>query len=182
MLAVLDVLAKTVWLLIPAYTPNNFAVLVGGGVPIDFGKKFIDGKRILGDGKTIRGFIGGVAGGVLIANIQYVIEKVFKIGLFSSLSYTHFLTLVFLLAFGAMLGDSIGSFIKRRFGYERGAKFPVVDQMTFLIVALILASTYKYFWQLFSYEIILTALIITPILHLGVNYIAYKLNLKEVPW
>ncbi len=182
MLEVLEILLKTIWLLIPAYTPNNFAVLVGGGTPIDFGRKFIDGKRILGDGKTIRGFVGGVAGGILVANIQYAIEEAFKIGLFSSLSYVHFLTLAFLLAFGAMLGDSIGSFIKRRFGYERGAKFPIVDQLTFLIIALALASTYKYFWYLFNYEIILTALIITPILHLGVNYIAYKLNLKEVPW
>ncbi len=41
---------KTIWLLLPAYTPNNFAVLFGGGTPIDLGKKFIDGKRILGDG------------------------------------------------------------------------------------------------------------------------------------
>ena len=73
-----DLVLTTIWLLIPAYTPNNFAVLVGGGRPIDFGKNFIDGKRILGNGKTVRGFIGGLAGGILCANLQYALEKLFN--------------------------------------------------------------------------------------------------------
>ncbi len=178
----LDLLFKTIWLLLPAYTPNNFAVVTGGGMPIDFGKKFIDGKRIFGDGKTWRGFAGGVTGGILTANIQYGIEKLINVELFSSLPYFEFFTLTFLLSFGAMFGDCVGSFIKRRAGYERGAKFLVVDQLTFLLVALAIASFYNPFWELFSAEIIFIAVIITPILHLGINYIAYRLRFKEVPW
>lgn len=178
----LDFLARTIWLLLPTYTPNNFAVIVGGGTPVDFGKKFVDGRRILGDGKTWRGFIGGVAGGIMTANVQYGIEKLSGIEIFSSLPYFEFLTLVFLLSFGAMSGDCVGSFIKRRAGYERGARFLVIDQITFLIVALAIAGIYSPFWKLFSVEIILTAIVITPALHLGVNYIAYKLRLKDVPW
>ncbi len=178
----LDLLLKTIWLLLPAYTPNNFAVLVGGGRPIDFGKSFVDGRRILGDGKTWRGFAGGVAGGILTANVQYAVEKSFSIGIFSSLSFTEFLILSLLLSSGAMIGDCIGSFIKRRAGYERGARFLIVDQLTFLIVALILSSLYPPFWKLYSPEVILAGVIITPLLHLGINYIAFKLKLKEVPW
>ncbi len=178
----LSLILKTIWLLIPAYTPNNFAVLFGGGKPMDFGKNFIDGRRILGDGKTIRGFFAGIAGGVFCANIQYLIEKLTKIPLYSSLSYNEFIVLVFLLALGAMTGDAIGSFIKRRIGIERGGVFPVVDQLMFLFIALLIASRYSPFWKVFDLQTVIIGILITPVLHILTNYIAYKLNLKEVPW
>jgi CDP-2,3-bis-(O-geranylgeranyl)-sn-glycerol synthase len=182
MLDVLNLVLKTIWLLIPAYTPNNFAVLLGGGTALDLGKKFVDGRRILGEGKTVRGFVGGIAGGVLCANIQYAVEKISGIVVYTTLSYSEFFTLTFLLSFGAILGDSIGSFIKRRFGAERGAKFPVLDQLTFLIVALLVASTQESFSKIFDFQTVVTGILITPILHISTNFIAYKLKLKEVPW
>ncbi len=175
-------LIKTIWLLLPAYTPNNFAVLFGGGTPIDLGRKFLDGKRILGDGKTIRGFIAGVLGGLLVAHIQLIVEKVLGFEVYSKLPYVEFFRLTFLLAFGAMVGDSLGSFIKRRFGVERGRCFPVLDQLTFLIVAYAFASISKAFHILFTPEIIVIGIVVTPLLHLAVNVLAYLLNLKEVPW
>ncbi|WP_202318735.1 CDP-2,3-bis-(O-geranylgeranyl)-sn-glycerol synthase [Archaeoglobus neptunius] len=178
----LDLILKTIWLLLPAYTPNNFAVLVGGGTPIDFGKNFFDGRRILGDGKTWRGFVGGIAGGVLTANLQYAVETLFAFKIYSSLPYAEFFTLTMLLAAGSMIGDSVGSFFKRRLGYERGARFLIVDQLTFLIVTLFISALYAPFWKLFSVEIILTAILLTPALHLGINYIAFRIGFKEVPW
>ncbi|MET1123930.1 MAG: CDP-2,3-bis-(O-geranylgeranyl)-sn-glycerol synthase [Archaeoglobaceae archaeon] len=178
----LEVIAKIVWLLLPAYTPNNFAVLLGGGRPIDLGRNFIDGKRILGDGKTFRGFFGGVAGGIFVANVQYGIEKLTGVEIYSSLSYSEFFVLTFLLTLGAMLGDSVGSFLKRRFGYERGEPFPVVDQLTFLLISLAIASTSDAFWKLFDTTTVLLAIVITPPLHVFVNFLAYMLKLKEVPW
>ncbi len=176
-----DVL-KTIWLLLPAYTPNNFAVLFGGGTPLDFGKKFVDGKRILGDGKTIRGFVAGVLGGVIVGHLQLLIERTFGFRIYSSLPYDRFSLLVFLLALGAMTGDALGSFVKRRFGVERGRCFPVLDQLTFLLVAYAFASLSPAFGVLFTPKILLIGIIITPVLHLGVNVIAYVLKLKEVPW
>ncbi|RLI73365.1 CDP-2,3-bis-(O-geranylgeranyl)-sn-glycerol synthase, partial [Archaeoglobales archaeon] len=101
-----NTIVSTLWLLLPTYTPNNFAVLVGGGKPLDFGKTFVDGKRILGDGKTIRGFVGGIVGGLLIANLQYGVEKSLNFQIFSLLTYNEFLFLVFLLSFGAITGDA----------------------------------------------------------------------------
>ncbi len=173
---------RTVWLLLPAYTPNNFAVVFGGGTPLDFGKNFIDGKRILGDGKTIRGFVAGVLGGILVAHLQLLIERAFGFQIYSKLQYDQFLQLVFLLAFGAMVGDALGSFIKRRFGVERGRCFPVLDQLTFLLVAYAFASLSDAFRTLFTTDVILIGIVITPILHLAVNVVAYALKLKEVPW
>ncbi len=176
-----DVL-KTVWLLLPAYTPNNFAVLFGGGRPIDMGKTFIDGRRILGDGKTIRGFVAGVLGGLLVAHLQLLIEHLAGFKIYSSLPYEEFITITFLLALGSMFGDSFGSFIKRRFGVERGKCFPVLDQLTFLIFAYAFAMRAEGFWKLFTVKILLIGIVITPVLHVTVNVIAYVLKLKEVPW
>ncbi|WP_457549250.1 CDP-2,3-bis-(O-geranylgeranyl)-sn-glycerol synthase [Archaeoglobus sp.] len=178
----LELIVKTVWLLLPAYTPNNFAVLFGGGKPLDFGKYFIDGRRILGDGKTIRGFIAGVFGGILTAHVQLAIEKIFKFSVYSSLDYLSFIQLIFLLSFGAMFGDSVGSFVKRRFGVERGKSFPILDQLTFLITAYLLASGCNAFYKLFTWDVILVGIVVTPILHLAINVLAYKLGLKDVWW
>ena len=44
----------------------------------------------------------------------------------------------FLLGFGALLGDALGSFLKRRLGIGRGKPAPILDQLDFIIVALIL--------------------------------------------
>ncbi|AGK60253.1 hypothetical protein Asulf_00219 [Archaeoglobus sulfaticallidus PM70-1] len=183
MLNIIALIIKTIWLLIPAYTPNNFAVVFGGGMPIDFRKKFIDGKRILGDGKTIRGFVFGVMGGILCGMIQYKIEPIFNLNLFSSLSIFDAFCLIFALSFGSLSGDVFGSFIKRRAGIERGGVFPVFDQLTFLAVSLLFAYLISpHFSSLFTREVIVTGLIVTPVLHLIANIIAFKLGLKNVPW
>jgi len=181
-IAMFDLLLKVVWLLLPAYTPNNFAVLLGGLKPMDFGKNFFDSRRILGDGKTFSGFFGGIFGGILVGNTQRVLEPFFGVKIFSSLPYNEFFYLVLALSIGSMVGDAVGSFLKRRFGFERGKRFPVVDQLTFLLFAIAFASLTKAFWSLFGAAEIAIAIIITPILHAFVNFIAYKMNLKEVPW
>jgi|Deesub1362A_J573_1020465.scaffolds.fasta_scaffold01959_8 CDP-2,3-bis-(O-geranylgeranyl)-sn-glycerol synthase len=172
----------TVWLLLPIYTPNNFAVLLGGGKPLDFGKNFFDGRRILGNGKTIRGFVAGVSGGIFVGNLQYIAEVITNYRVYSTLEYESFVSLVSLLAFGAMFGDSVGSFLKRRFGVESGEKFPVVDQLTFLIVGLAISSFHPSFWQVFDFQKIIVGILITPFLHILTNYLAFKLKLKSVPW
>ncbi len=179
---ILTTALQVLWLLLPAYTPNNFAVLLGGGKPLDLGRNFIDGKRILGDGKTVRGFVSGVAGGILTANVQFCLECYTGLKIYSSLPYSEFFVLTFLLSFGAMAGDSLGSFVKRRFGIERGGKFPVFDQLTFLFVSLLISSLYPAFWKLFDIAKIVIGILITPLLHVLTNCIAYKLNLKDVPW
>ena len=60
-----EVILQAFWLILPAYIANGSAVLVGGGTPIDFGKTWRDGKRILGDGKTWRGLFAGAILGMI---------------------------------------------------------------------------------------------------------------------
>ncbi|MFH0818351.1 MAG: CDP-archaeol synthase, partial [Candidatus Micrarchaeota archaeon] len=62
----LENVLKLIILISPAYVANASPVILGGGPPIDFGKNFYDKKRILGDGKTWRGFFMGVFSGTLV--------------------------------------------------------------------------------------------------------------------
>ncbi|MCK4883607.1 MAG: CDP-archaeol synthase, partial [Candidatus Diapherotrites archaeon] len=54
-------------LIFPAYVSNSAAIIFGGWKPIDFNKNWFDGKRILGNGKTISGSVFGVLAGFLVA-------------------------------------------------------------------------------------------------------------------
>ena len=82
----------------------------------------------------------------------------------------------FLLGFGALLGDAIGSFLKRRLGIGRGKPAPLLDQLDFLIVAIILVSLVVEVNLLF----VGIAIILTLIIHLIANGGAYLLGLKDV--
>ena len=62
---VYEIILQSLWLILPAYIANGCAALFGGGTPIDFGKNYNDGKRILGDGKTWRGLILGTLFGMI---------------------------------------------------------------------------------------------------------------------
>ena len=170
------------WAMLPAYVPNNAAVLAGGGRPIDGGRTW-GGRRVLGDGKTWRGTAVGTLVGVLLAVGLNAINEPVSAAL--SITLPEFpLHAAVGLALGAMLGDIGASFIKRRSGRERGAAFPGLDQLDFVIGALLLAFVVASGWFLatFTPAVLAVILIITPILHVGTNSIAYKIGVKNEPW
>ena len=116
--------------LLPIYVANSSPVVLGGGAPLDLGRMFFDGRRVLGEGKTIQGFIAGTLAGTLAGGLAVLVyHSPFFID-----PGTQFLA-AFVLSFGALLGDSTGSFIKRRLGFESGKPF-VPDTVMFLIVSL----------------------------------------------
>lgn len=165
-------LLEALWYILPAYFANASPVIFRGKKPIDFGKNFTDGRRILGDGKTWRGFFGGLCAGVLVGIIQYYLKPDF----YGSFSLA--LKLAFALSFGALLGDLVGSFVKRRVGMERGYPAVGLDQWGFLISALVLAYPIK----TLTTGQVLFLLVVTPFIHWGANVLAYKLGWKSVPW
>ena len=57
----------------PAYCANAAPVLAGGGTPMDFGKNFLDGKRIFGSNKTFRGFFFGLAIGIFVGVVESLV-------------------------------------------------------------------------------------------------------------
>jgi len=175
----LQLIITAIWLAAPAYIPNTMAVLFKGKIPIDLGKNFIDGRRVLGDGKTFRGFFGGALCGLFFGIIQINVA-----GLLSLPDFSGKYLVIASLAFGSMLGDLFFSFFKRRLKLQRGSPAPVIDQLDFLTGALFLLWVLDpvFFASNFSPVIIIILLVITPAIHLTVNFIGFKLGKKEEPW
>jgi len=156
----------------PAYCANATPVLAGGGTKIDFGKNFIDGKRLFGDNKTFRGFFFGWVIGL-------------SVGLIIRYFFIPFpLLFIVLIPLGALLGDLVAAFLKRRLNIVPGGMLPIIDQVDFVIGAVVFSLPFSLplplgiqFW-----EVVVVALLITPPIHLFTNFCAYKLKLKKHPW
>ena len=163
------------WFIAPAYAANAFPPLLKGKHPLDFGKSL--GKyRILGDGKTIEGSAGGIAFGMFIGLVEIyciypVVPPEFNLPELS-------LPLVFLLSSGAIAGDIFVSFIKRRLGIKRGASMPILDQLDFLLGALIFSSLAVRHEAAIAFILI----VFTPLIHVLANTLGYVLRIKKVPY
>jgi CDP-2,3-bis-(O-geranylgeranyl)-sn-glycerol synthase len=152
----------------PAYCANATPVLVGGGKRMDFGKDFVDGKRIFGNNKTFRGFFFGWSVGIGVGLVE---------GLVFGFQYFPVLFSL-LIPLGALLGDLTGAFVKRRMGIAPGGLLPIVDQIDFVIGAVVFSLPLT----LIGWEVAVTVMLITPPIHLFTNFLAFKLKLKRNPW
>jgi CDP-2,3-bis-(O-geranylgeranyl)-sn-glycerol synthase len=181
------VLLQSFWFFLPAYVANPAAVLFGGGRPIDGGRVLADGHRLLGDGKTWRGFGGGVAVGVLVGFLQWGVAVAVE----PELAWGGFpvgVAPILALAFGALLGDMLGAYVKRRMGRPRGANTPGLDWYDFYLGAFVLLvlADYAFFVDHFVrgdaiFGLVLVT-VITPVLHRAVNILGFRLGKKDVPW
>jgi CDP-2,3-bis-(O-geranylgeranyl)-sn-glycerol synthase len=154
-------LAETVYIYLPAYIANATPVILGGGKPLDGDRNWVDGKPILGDHKTVRGTFTGIGAGFLVGLLQKSLVR------------------GTLLSIGAIGGDLIVSFFKRRLGYKPGALFPIADQMGFIIFAVILVSLTD---SAPEWERALGIILATLPIHYLTNVIAWVLKLKSDPW
>jgi CDP-2,3-bis-(O-geranylgeranyl)-sn-glycerol synthase len=157
---------SAIYILVPVYCTNGAPVIFGGGRPIDFGKSLSDGQRILGDHKTIRGF----ASGLIIGSIVGVFESI--------LLSQKLLPIAILASLGALLGDLMGAFVKRRLAIRPGKLFPVLDQLDFVLGALLLVSIISSV----SLGTALIVFLVTPPIHVVTNLVAYTLGLKSTYW
>jgi CDP-2,3-bis-(O-geranylgeranyl)-sn-glycerol synthase len=173
-------LVSAVWIMLPAYLPNPVAALTGGGTPVDLGRNFSDGKRIFGDGKTFRGLIIGILAGIGIGLVQIRVSGAFG---WENLPEHTYMSIT-LLATGALLGDLCKSFFKRRLGKDRGTKWPVADMYDLVAGSLLMVLIFDPEWLFANMTLLIfiLILILTPILHRGINIIGYHFRVKEVPW
>jgi len=167
-MGIIELIIEALKFIFPAYCANAMPVITGGGYPIDFGKKFFDGKPILGKNKTFQGFFSGLIIGTAVGLVESAFFP----------EYPIFFGL--LLSLGALFGDLAGAFVKRRLELAPGELLPVIDQIDFIIGAILFSLPLSL--QILSWELILTVLIITPPIHLLTNFAAYKLGLKNNPW
>ena len=174
-----------VYFMLPAYVANLSGLAFGGGTPVDGGRECKDGRRLIGNGVTWKGLQNGTIIGTLVGAVLGIIGTFYGdlsvltggiIDLHVYGSLIGGLILGFLMAFGALLGDAVGSFLKRRIGLERGAPAPFMDQLDFVVGALVLSLlVVRISWSFF----IIIALL-SLFLHLGSNTFAYLIGIKDV--
>lgn len=180
-------LLKALYFFLPAYFANmtpTFAthsakrvgILEFLGKPIDFGKKY-QGFPIFGPHKTWRGIILGTIVGILVTWIQRLL---FKFNFFQKISFFNYqeinvFFLGFLLSFGALLGDLISSFFKRRRGILPGKPWIPFDQISFIIGSFFLVNPF------FKIQILawVSILILSFFLHLITNRIGFWLKISD---
>jgi len=187
----LSSLMGVLWVLTPCYLASALATLPRGrGPPMDFGRVWKgDGRRILGPSKTWSGFLFGgfvaIPFGLIEAGLILAAPPPWKLVPEFAPSLLGALPVIALLTFGAMTGDAVGSFIKRRLGHDSGARALLLDQLPFVLVPIaagfaldpslfvpVFWNAWGAFWLLFF----------TLGLHTLFNWIGYKAGLKKVPW
>ncbi len=95
----------------PAVLMPRLSAVLPLATPMDLGWLFPDGRRLFGSHKTVGGFALGVLTGGLLG---YMLGFPWSTG--------------FAAGGLAMAGDSLSSFIKRRFNLDDGKEAPVLDQ------------------------------------------------------
>ena len=215
-IGLLSLCLMTLWLYLPGFLANTFAMMWGkwlpktgyGPWPIDGGRNWKDGNRILGDGKTWNGLVGGsMTSGVLCMIIVSLMGDVPNSSNVDSGIFAHPLTgfegtwfdiggdmfsafiLGTFLGFACLLGDSTGSFVKRRRGLKRegeiSSKAPLLDTLPFAIMVFLWGQLFLGNSLLSSTDLILPMLVlvlITPVLHRSFNLIGYAIGWKDVPY
>ena len=172
---------KCFYLMMPSYFANMAPVIMKKidffTYPLDFNKK-IDHKPILGRNKTFRGIIFGIIFAVIIAYIQYLLYEIEFFNGISLTNYRNWLLFGFLMGFGALAGDLVKSFFKRRLDIKPGSKFVPFDQTDFVLGSLLLIT------PIFNItlNIILTSLVLSFALHIIVNHLAFYLRIRNEKW
>ena len=172
---------KCFYLMLPAYFANMAPVMVKRinlfAFPIDFNKK-LNKNPVLGKNKTFRGLIFGVIFAVIASYLQF---RLYYAGFFREISffdYQGWLLFGFLMGFGALAGDLVKSFFKRRLGIGSGAKFVPFDQTDFVIGALV------FIMPVFdlTLKIFIVSLLLSFVLHIIVNHVAFYLKIRNEKW
>jgi CDP-2,3-bis-(O-geranylgeranyl)-sn-glycerol synthase len=177
-------LVSALWIMLPAYVPNPAAVVFGGGPPIDGGVIWRDGRRLLGEGKTVRGFVLGVLAGVAVGGAELWVQTLAGWTFSWFFLPLHTAVTVCTLALGALLGDLAKSFIKRRIGKGQGDPWPVADQYDLVAGAFLLTALLAPGWLLrnISLPVLAWIIVLTPFLHRVTNIAGHRLGVKRVPW
>ena len=153
--------------------------------PVDFGRYppaalFKDGYTVLGKNKSWRGVIFGSIIGILVAGLQLWLYRFSFIKEISFFDYSeiNILAFGFLISAGAVFGDLLFAFIKRRLKMEPGQRFIPLDQTNYVIgAALFLTPFFK-----INILIWITIFLLTFFLHLIINRIGYRLGLHKNKW
>jgi CDP-2,3-bis-(O-geranylgeranyl)-sn-glycerol synthase len=170
-------------LFLPAYIANMAPVVATKvnifprlNVPIDGSNK--DTMRpLFGVNKTYRGFVTGILAGVGVAFLQLLVRRNGAGRLFTEFPYTYenFLLWGLVLGAGALIGDLVKSYFKRRLNIPSGHRWLPWDQLDMVLGGLLFGSLmYRFSWQQ-----VVVLLVVSPLLILIVNLVSYWLKIKK---
>ena len=129
--------------------------------PLDGGLIFFDGRPLLGSSKTIRGLIAALAATSLGAILMSMPATVGA-----------------LVGAGAMLGDAIASFIKRRLGAEPSSRATGLDQVPEALLPLLVV---KSFLGITLAQIAVITLLFF-VLEMPLAWLFHRLGLRDRPY
>jgi CDP-2,3-bis-(O-geranylgeranyl)-sn-glycerol synthase len=173
------------WFFLPAGIANaspviakHIPILNKWKTPLDFGKSYRK-ERIFGNNKTWRGlFVGTLAGGVTGSIIYFFYpESITYVSVSVFPEYLDMFVVGASLGAGALIGDAIESFFKRRSGVKPGESWFPFDQIDYIIGGLVFSTPFV----ILSFKMNLLILVTWFFAHIIVSYIAYLLKLKDKP-
>ena len=162
-------LMQLLYFMLPAYaanmTPPFLKYWKGWNPPI--------ARQSLGSHKTVLGFASGVCAAVVVVFIQSVVPWDGRL-----VAYEGWLGLGLRFGVGAMAGDSLKSFVKRRVGVAPGEPWIPFDQVDFAIGALVLTLGRAALSWL-DWTVIL---VFSAGAHVVVTRFAYRLKIRDAKW
>lgn len=172
-----DIILSSIYFILPAYFANMSPILFKW---IPFGAKPIN-EKAFGAHKTYRGFYVGYIGALLMLALQFYLQKEgYTAPEKTLLNYEEISLFIyaFLFGVGAITGDLIKSFFKRRIKIAPGQPWFPFDQLDFVIF------TFLFLWPFYlpPWQVILTVFVITPLLHFLTNVLGYLFKVKKVWW
>lgn len=146
--------------------------------PVDLGKK-INGIRIVGDHKTIGGFMFGVLFGTIAGIIKYLVfDPHMQEYQLLKLDFIENTILYMLMSLFAVTGDIIKSIAKRLFNiapHKAWIPFDEIDHST-------LSMTMTMVFYGISLKVVATVIFVFFFFHIFSNLIGYALKIKSVPY
>lgn len=160
---------ETIYLYVPAIVAN-MAPIIAHRIRIFPWLDRPINTRLLGAHKTVQGFVVGMGAGAITAVCMSLI--------IDTSVYANVATAAAFGAatgFGALMGDTIKSFFKRRLNIPSGASWIVFDQIDFVLGATLIAS----FFIHIPIAIITTALVVVGIGSYIVSVVGVMLHIKR---
>ena len=177
----IDSMLFAIYVLLPAAFANMAPVFAKNynflAYPID-GNATFRGKRLLGANKTVRGVFFAILVAIILAIIQYILASVGLMPAVFEQSLVIFIVAGFLLGTGAMLGDLVASFIKRQLDFKPGERMIIVDQIDWVIGAILCIMPF----MAITLSFLFSALIIFFTLHIIIKHLGYFLKLENQKW
>lgn len=164
---------------IAAFASSKIPVIKKFNYPVDFYLK-LRGKRLLGNHKTIRGFIAGILIGIATVYFQIFVYNNFEpLRNVLPLDYNSIDPIIFgsLLGFGALAGDAVKSFFKRQIGIVPGRSWVPFDQTDYIIGGVILS----WFYLPLDFYNYIFLFIVWFLLHPLFTLFGYLLKLRRHP-